>query len=299
MILVTGASGFIGRHLMNKLVSLYGKEHVVALTSSPIDDCVNLLHNGYDFDDDFFVRNGLANIHSVIHAGAFTPKSGAEANDIQRSNSNILNTTRLITSELPNVKTLIFLSTLDVYGDASPITEDSLVEPASLYGHAKLYCEALVSAWASKKDVKHQILRIGHVYGPGEEKYQKIIPVTMRRLLAGEPLRIYGEGNEIRSFIYISDVMNAILASLELEKYEGPINVVGEEQITIKDLISRLIGISKVDSILEHVPALTKSRDLIFDNQKMKQLLISPKVALDEGLEREWEYMEKNYEAIL
>ena len=92
---------------------------------------------------------------------------------ISKCNSNITSTAKLLKSNLPMIKNFIFFSTIDVYGYDNPITEETKPFPTSLYGHSKLYCEQMVSAWAAQKKVCHQILRIGHVYGEGEEKYTK------------------------------------------------------------------------------------------------------------------------------
>ena len=134
MILVTGTSGFIGKKLLDVLLREYGKENILALTSKPIKECRYLLHNNYNFDEDFFLESGFDNIDTIIHAGAFTPKNGRESNNVDKSNSNITNTTRLINAKLPNLKKFIFLSTLDVYAPTSIISENSIIDPISLYG---------------------------------------------------------------------------------------------------------------------------------------------------------------------
>jgi len=293
MILLTGATGFVGGHLLDALVDTFGSENIVALTSKPITKCRFLLHNGYSYVDDFFIKTDFADIDTIIHAGAFIPKSGAESNDILNCNSNILSTTRLITSTLHKIQKFIFLSTIDVYGCANTITEDTVTEPISLYGYSKLYCEKLITIWATQKSLNHQILRIGHVYGPGEEKYKKIIPLTMQRLLSGEPIQVYGEGNEIRSFIFISDVVKAILESLKLERYVGAINIVGQEQIRVRALIDKLISISKIGPKIEKVQSSAKPRDFIFDNSKMRQILFKPETSLADGLQEEWNYTKR------
>lgn len=286
MILLTGATGFIGGHLLDELIKVYGKENVIALTSKPITKCRFLLHN------DYFINSGLQQIETIIHAGAFTPKSPIESNDIKRCNSNIFNTFSLISTQLPNIKNFVFLSTLDIYGYDNPITENSIEKPSSLYGHSKLYCEKLLSAWASQNKIAHQILRIGHVYGPGEEKYNKIIPSTMQRLLNGDTIQLYGEGKEIRSFIYISDVVQAIMNAIELKNKSDVINIVGQESITISELIDKIIDISNLPVTIENIKSESKTRDYIFENKKMKELLYTPKVGLNEGLLLEWNYMQ-------
>ena len=294
MILLTGASGFIGSHLLDKLVNIFGSDQIVALTSKPISKCPFILHNNYSFDNKTFIKAGFKNIDTIIHSGAFIPKTSNEGNDIERCNSNIQNTCLLLKAELPGIKNFIYLSTIDVYEYDNPITEESKVNPFSLYGNSKFYCEKLVSVWASQNDKTHQILRIGHVFGPGEEKYQKIIPVTMKRILNGDAIQLYGDGNDIRSFIFIDDVIEAIVNAITLKIFSGVINIVGNEQISINELVHKIITIANRPTDIENINSVSKNRDLVFDNKKMKELLCKPKTNLSEGLIREWEYLQKS-----
>lgn len=291
MILVTGTSGFIGKHLLSHLVEEYGSQNIVALTSVPTSACHYLLHNNYQFEDDYFLRSGYENIETIIHVGAFTPKTSAFANDGPNCTSNITNTQKLLSSTLPLLKKFIFISTLDVYGQQEIISEDTLTEPVSLYGHSKLYCEKLLTAWAEANDKIYQILRVGHVYGPGEELYQKIIPVTMKKLIQDQPLQIWGTGKEIRSFIYIKDIVYAIIQSIELNENVGVINLVSGHKISIKELVAQLVTISDKCPVIERVQEHHKGRDLIFDNAKMKQYLLASETSLHKGLLEEWNYM--------
>jgi UDP-glucose 4-epimerase len=291
MILITGASGFIGSSLLRSIIELYGQEKILALTSKPTSKCKYLLHNDYFFDDDYFVNSGFENIETIIHAGAFIPKSNSNRNSIIECNSNVSSTAKLLTSKLPNIKNFVFFSTVDVYGCNSLISEETNLSPSSLYGHSKLYCEQMISSWAAQKKICHQILRIGHVYGEGEEKYKKIIPITMQRLLSNTPLQMYGDGSEIRSFIYIQDVVKAVINILKIKNYAGVINIAGDEKISIKELVNEIITISGMNSKIELVEKTSPNRDLVFDNSKMRDLLCTPKVGLKEGLLIEWNHM--------
>jgi len=292
MILLTGASGFIGKHLLSALVQEYGKDHVLALTSAPLPQANYLLHNDYNFGDDYFLKTGFGSqIHTIIHAGAFTPKNGKQANQIKDCNSNIFSADKLLSAHLPNLEKIVYLSTLDIYGQSDIISESSPIQPISLYGESKLYVEKMVTAWANENNKVHQILRVGHVYGPGEEAYQKIIPVTIKKLLQDQPLQIWGTGNEIRSFIYIKDIVSAILKSLKFEAGIGPVNLTGSQRITIAELVNKLVALSGKNASVEIIPAQVPGRDMIFDNSKMKKFLLSRETVLDEGLLEEWNLM--------
>ena len=297
MILLTGASGFIGKHLLAALIQEYGKDQILALTSAPLTEANYLLHNGYNFGPDYFIESGYGKqIHTIIHAGAFTPKSGKQANDIEKCNGNIFTANKLLNADLPNLTKVVYLSTLDVYGPAEIISENSLVQPASLYGESKLYVEKMITAWANANNKTHQILRVGHVYGPGEEVYQKIIPITIKKLLQDEPLQIWGTGKEIRSFIYIKDIVSAVLQALKLSTDVGTINLVSSQKITITALVNKLIALSGKNIFPEILPTDVTGRDFVFDNAKMKQFLLSDETPLKDGLLYEWNYM-KNFPA--
>lgn len=291
MILVTGVSGFIGKHLLKALLKEYGADKLLALTSAPITECAYLLHNNYCFDKDYFVTAGYDSIHTIIHAGAFTPKSGKEANNFKDCNSNISNTAKLLESDLPKLKKFIFFSTLDIYGPSEIITEQSVIAPVSLYGLSKYYCEQMVMAWAQSTSLIAQVLRVGHVYGPGEEKYQKIIPTSFKKIIEGKPVQLWGTGKETRAFIYIDDLVNAILQSLKLEAAAGPINLVSSQSISVKQLVDELILITGKEVVVELVPTASQARNLAFDNSKMRKLLLPTEIPLKEGLEKEWDYM--------
>jgi UDP-glucose 4-epimerase len=297
MILLTGASGFIGKHLLKSLINQYGSSNILAFTSAPIKECPYLLHNNYKLSSDFFYKNNYAtSIDTIIHAGAFIPKSAHEANDISACNSNIINTAALIENLPDTIQRLIFLSTIDVYAPTDfEINENSLVSPVSLYGQSKLYCEKMLEAWGKKNDKVVQILRIGHVYGPGEDAYKKIIPNTIRNIINKRPVQIWGSGNEIRSFIYVDDIIKTILESLKFKDNIGIVNIVSSQQITINALIEKLINIGRQVANIEMVQTKTAGINLIFNNSKMKELLLSSEILLDEGLFMEWQYMNELY----
>ena len=291
MILLTGASGFIGQHLLQNLIEVYGKNEIVALTSKPISNCKYILHENYSFDENLFIKNNLESIHTIIHAGAFTPKNNAESDNIAFSNSNILNTEKLLNAKLPNLKHFIFLSTLDVYDHVEIISEKSAVKPISLYGYSKMYCEEMVKNWGSQNNKLTQILRIGHVYGPGEEAYKKLIPLTISKILDNKTIEIWGSGEEKRSFIYIKDAVKAIVNAIKIEEDFGIINITSSTSISVKELVKQIIKLTAPNHKIEYIASNHSSRDLVFDNSKMKKHLLSEFISLEEGLSNEINFM--------
>jgi len=294
MILVTGAQGFLGRHLIPALIQKWGADQVMALTSAPVySGGAWLQHHNYDFSPDYFVRSGFESIHTIIHAGAYIPKSSKDGKDWQACNRNIVTTERLLTAQLPSLKRLIFISTVDVYGPAEIVSEKTAVQPVSLYGLSKYYCEQMLEAWAEEQNKTIQILRVGHIYGPGEEQYQKLIPVTMRKLLQRESLQLWGEGTEERAFIYVSDVVNAIISACGYETYLKPVNVAGKRAVTVKKLMDLLIGMAEYSPIIERQSFNGPGRSIRFDVSRMEEILGPERVSLEDGLRSEWEYMKE------
>lgn len=293
MILITGASGFIGQRLLMALVKEYGVDEVLALTSKPLPTFNYLLHWNYAFNNNYLIESGYGAIETIIHCGAFIPKDGNNMDSWINCSSNIDSTVKLLGLELPNLKKFIFLSSVDIYANDCPLTEQSLVGPSSLYGYSKLYCEKMIASWAQATETKYSILRVGHIYGPGEQEYQKFIPVTIRKILNKQPLQIWGTGEEIRSFLYIDNLIEAILIFLKKDIDLDVLNLVGGSRTTIKELVELLIRIGGVAPTIDVLPGVRNRKDLYFDNTKMQEEIGLREMPIEEGLLREFEYMKQ------
>jgi UDP-glucose 4-epimerase len=287
-LLVTGASGFIGSRLAQAAIARFGTANVLALSSRNIDGINTLTYDPTDFSITEPAR--LLDIEILLHAGAFIPKSSAEANDIHGCNSNIRFSEKLLSHRFPKLRTIIYLSTVDVYAPSELADEETPALPQTLYGFSKLYCERMIQQAAKNRDITCHILRIGHVYGPGEEKYQKFIPNVMRNILAGKPVELWGLGTELRSYIFIENVVTAVLNAIPLEDSVGIINIVSGNAHSIKDLLAKIIEISgeQVDIICRDFIGV--SRDCVFDNRKCRTLLLPSETDLITGLAAEFEH---------
>lgn len=297
VILVTGASGFIGSHLVARLSRIPGVRLLLLARHAN-----QTTHQGMTWLQaelcqllpDYWHAHEIRNIDYVFHLAAFTPKRSAQADRInQVVDTNILATRALLESLPGGITKVVFSSTLDVYAQLDSgelLTEDSPVRPTSLYGSSKLFCEHLLSVWAKEKGCDYAILRYGHIYGPGEEQYEKLIPVVIRNLLGNRAPVIYGDGSALRDYLYVGDVVEATIRAARAQGNVGPLNVVRGESVTIKDvaqLLMRIVGSNKGINFLLDRP---NGGSLLFDNSLMVRTLGGwPMTSLEEGLASEVE----------
>lgn len=294
-ILLTGASGFIGGQLLNALIDKYGSNAVVTLTSKKINDVNCVVYKSFS---DFGLDSDCFNeITHVIHAGAFTPKDNSQVDDIELSFSNINYTKLFLSYDFIKLIKFVNLSTLDVYAPTEEkLSENSKVEPISLYGASKLYCEKMVKAFSAQRNVSYMNLRIGHVYGPGEEKYKKVLPIAIQNILEGNPVELWGDGSDLRSFIFVEDVIESILNSLEASEENLDINVVSGISVSIHDLLHKITEVSGKQVQLHKRASNHKKRDLVFDNSLLLKILLKEETDLMQGLRIEYDYMKNKYE---
>lgn len=294
-ILLTGASGFIGGHVLTRLVEVFGQESIVVLTSKEIPNVNCVVYNSHkEFG---LQKDSFDHITHIIHAGAFTPKDSKSANNLNACFSNIEYLNELLSFKLINLTKFINLSTLDVYAFTTEVlSEESTIKPISLYGSSKLYCEELVKAFSYEKGIDYINLRIGHVYGPGEEEYKKVLPISIQKILKNETLELFGDGSELRSFIFIKDVIESIINTIRVPVNNIDINVVSGGAISIKELLFKIIEISGKPVELVQKESTHEKRDLVFNNALLLKTLLNNEMDLMNGLKIEYEYMKEKYE---
>jgi len=298
-ILVTGATGFIGRHLVNRLRQDKGV-HLILLTRRPVTSepaDITMVTTSLDrLSIDTWRSAGIDRIDLVFHLGGYIPKRAEEADRVEEIFRDNLTGTRSLLESLPvPPERIIFSSTVDVYAPIATngtLNEDSALIPAGLYGASKLFCEHLVQAYAKTNGCGYAILRYGHIFGPGEEAYQKLIPEVIRGLLKGEAPILHGDGSAECDFLYVDDAVEATMrASSDRRMEMGPLNVVRGTAVTVKsvvEIVSRIMGFSGVISYNTDKPT---GLSLRYDNRRLRETLGEWEfVTLEEGLDREVQY---------
>jgi len=295
-ILVTGGAGFIGRHLVHKLTK---KEDCSKITI--IDNVSNAQHfsnsvttwnakpkiNFYktDIRDKTTVSDIIKRekIDACIHLAARINVEDSLRNPQDVVNTNIQGTLSMLEAcSQNNVKTFMFTSSAAVYGHAKvlPIPEDHVLEPLSPYGATKASGECLVNSYKNCGKVKDAIiLRLFNVYGEGQSKeYAGVITNFTDQLSAGLAPVIFGDGNQVRDFVFVDDTVNILIAATAQAQQtglSGTFNVGTGSPVTINELAKKMIRVFELDNI-EPIYREAKNGDILFslaDTTRLKHIL--------------------------
>jgi UDP-glucose 4-epimerase len=294
-VVLTGASGFIGKNFLKYIEegNLIDKSQMVLIISESFPGYQSFSRNDPAWKSKLnnFLNDEAADV--VFHLGSFTPKSGSEASNLEGSNSNISFTQELIETIKPP-KRFIFTSTLDVYDFRDTVDESTSPNPGSLYAWSKLYCEKMLTAWANSNNVLLQILRVGHVYGEGEDSYKKLIPVTIEACLNAQNPTLFTKGSELRSFIYIADVCKMIYESSLLEESVGVVNLAGNEPKNVREVIDLIIELINPNLTCE-INGNSSGLSTSFSNQKMIELFGSEFIPFSVGIQNEIQFFKNKW----
>jgi len=312
-ILITGAAGFLGSHLCDKLLveghAVIGMDNFV--TGSP-DNLSHLAGNPnfsfiqHDVSEFIFVPG---KIDAVMHfASPASPNAtspyGYPNLPIQTMKAGALGTHNTLGVARAQSARFLLASTSEIYGDPleHPQKEtywghvDS-IGPRSVYDEAKRFAESLTMAYHRAHSVDTRIVRIFNTYGPRMRLDDgRVVPNFILQALRGEPLTIYGDGTQTRSFCFVSDLIEGIYKLL-LSDETLPVNVGNPAELTIQqfaETINKMIGntagiVYKEGMFVGHDPQ-RRQPDI---SKARKVLNWEPKISLEEGLEKTIPYFRK------
>jgi nucleoside-diphosphate-sugar epimerase len=295
-VLVTGGLGFIGRHLVSELSKNQNYDKILIIdrpkrnfqSFAKHPNVIITIH----YDD---IRNTEAisdilkcegrNIQSCIHlAGQTEVAASSFGNSDNTFDVNISGTQSVLeTCVRNNIKRFIFASSAATYGEAQriPIDEDQELKPISPYGKSKVEAEKLVMTYVDSGKISCGIsLRIFNVYGLGQNpEHAGVIANFAKRITKGMPPIIYGDGMQTRDFISVNDVVRAIMLALDANVCKGAFNVGTGKSITMRDLATKMIGMTKLNNnniqpVYMQKPRITGDiRNSCADTKKAKYIL--------------------------
>ena len=305
-ILITGAAGFLGAHLCERLLldgnDVVGMDNFI--TGSP-DNLANLSNNPrfsfirHDVSNFIFVPGKVDAVLHFASPASPNPKSpyGYVNLPIQTMKAGALGTHNTLGLARTNGSRFLLASTSEIYGDPleHPQTESywGHVDPIgarSVYDEAKRFAEALTMAYHRFHGIDTRIARIFNTYGPKMHLDDgRVVPNFIQQALRGEPLTIYGDGQQTRSFCYVDDLVDGIVKLL-LSDEHYPVNIGNPVELTIlefAELINKIVGnstgiIYKQADRLESDPQRRRP-----DITRARTILDwEPHVSLEEGLRK-------------
>ena len=219
--LVTGGAGFIGSHLTRALLA--GGRRVTVLDNlsmgrrEAVPDGARFVHG--DLRDDRAVADALTGVDCVFHLAAQVTIRGSFDRFHEDLDTNVMGTARLLRALDPQrVKWFTFASSMAVYSDAdspAPIDESHPKRPLSPYGVGKLAAEDVSRQILEARGIPFTATRFFNTYGPGQSftPYVGVLTIFVTRLLRGEPITIFGDGEQQRDFINVQDIVAGVMAT--------------------------------------------------------------------------------------
>lgn len=304
-IVVTGGAGFIGSHLCDRL--LQEGNQVIAVDNLVTGNVDNIAHLA-GRDDFQFIKHDVSNfifiagkVDVVCHlASPASPNPtspyGYPQLPIQTLKVGALGTHNALGLARANQATFLLASTSEVYGDPQehPQQEDYVghvdpIGPRSVYDEAKRFAESISMAYHRYHELDTRIARIFNTYGPRMRLDDgRVVPNFLCQALAGEPLTVYGDGQQTRSFCFVDDLIDGLCRMLQVD-YHQPVNLGNPAEMTIRQLAELVNQLADNPAGLKLVPdarAPADPQQRQPDIQRAKQVLgWEPTTAVDHGLQ--------------
>lgn len=311
-ILVTGGAGFIGSHLVERLLREGDVVRVLdnfstgmrANLSFPSGDSNRLEIVEGDIRELGVVERAMRGVEVVFHQAAMRSVPRSVKDPLGANEHNVSGTLHVLhAARTVGVRRVVYASSSSVYGDrpALPKREDQPPAPVSPYAVSKVAGEHYATVWTRLYGVETVGLRYFNVFGPRQDpasEYAAVIPRFILWALAGEPLEVHGEGTQSRDFTYIENVVEANLLAARAPGVGGEVFNVGcGRQISLLDIIARLESALGRTLARRHTPS--RAGDVshtLADVAKGKRLLgYSPLIDFDEGFQRTVEYFRATF----
>lgn len=237
-VLVTGGAGFIGSHVVDRLRAAGHSPRIFDVRPSPYEHHHDVEARTGDLLDADRLAAAAQGCDAIAHLAAMADvdevtKNPARAEEVNsRGTLNVLEAARSA-----GVKRVVYASTIWVYSDTegSVDEEQGLGLPAHLYTATKLAGEMYCRSYSELYGLDYTLLRFGIPYGP-RARPAAVVPVFVRKAMAGEPLTIAGDGRQTRRFVYVEDLAEGVARGLEPVAANRVYNLVGDEEVTVRQI---------------------------------------------------------------
>ena len=302
-ILVTGGAGFIGSHIVEHFQGKAAEIRVLDnLRSGYLHNLDNLEHTWIEgsITDRSLVKKAVEGVDYIFHMAAMVsvPESIEKITECVEINIHgLINVLEEASSA--GVKKLVFPSSAAVYGDnpTVPKLETMLPEPKSPYAVTKLDGEHYLEIFRSQGKLETASIRFFNVFGPRQDPkgaYAAAVPIFIEKAIAGDPITIFGDGEQTRDFIYVKDIVNALVFAVTSLSTHGTYNAGYGEQMSINDLAQQILTTAESSSKIiytdERAGDIKHSRS---SAEKLRAEGWTPQHTLENGLKETFEFFNK------
>jgi UDP-glucuronate decarboxylase len=297
-ILITGGAGFLGSHLCDSLLEKGADVICVDNFFSGSKDNIRHLssHPYFEFTRHDIIHPLFLEVDKIFHLACPASPIHYQINAIKTVKTNVMGTINMLGLAKRIKARILLTSSSEVYGDAKvhPQPEGywGNVNPIGLrscYDEGKRVAETLMMDYHRQNKVDIQIARIFNTYGPRMAVNDgRAISNFIVQALRGDPLTVYGDGSQTRSFCYVSDLIQALIALMEINEFPGPVNLGNPKEISLLEVAEKIIKLTKSSSKITHKPLpaddpLRRCPDISLAKKKLRW---EPRVKLEEGLEK-------------
>ncbi|MBI3635197.1 MAG: NAD-dependent epimerase/dehydratase family protein [Candidatus Rokubacteria bacterium] len=303
-ILVTGGAGFIGSHVVDRLL---GDGHAVAIVDNLSTGRRQLVNGAAELivcdlrSDQLQDTVDTVKPDAVVHVAAQAAVSRSVADPAFDASVNVVGTIKLLEGcRRLGIGRIVYTSTGGAaYGDTDvvPTPEDHPARPSSPYGVSKVTAERYLECFQGLTGIKPLALRLANIYGPRQNPLGEagVIAIFCHRLLRGEPCIVNGDGEQTRDYVFVEDVAAAVSRAIARPDITGMVNIGTGVETTVNELYRRLARAAGVTTPAPHAPARPgEQRRSVLAAARAKELLgWTPSVPLADGLERTFAYFKK------
>jgi UDP-glucose 4-epimerase len=239
-VLVTGGSGFIGSHVVDKLIARGITPRIFDVVASPHHAPGEIDTYLGDLTDLEALQDALAGCDAVVHLGAIADVNHVAADPCFAETVNSRGSFNVVeAARLAGVGRVVYGSTIWVYNAQPGLADEdtNIGLPSHLYTATKLAGEMYCKSYSEQYGLDCTILRFGIPFGP-RARAAAVVPAFVKKALSGEPLTIAGDGSQGRRFVYVEDLADGVARSLAPEAANRVYNLVGDETVTVKEIAS-------------------------------------------------------------
>jgi UDP-glucose 4-epimerase len=239
-VLVTGGSGFIGSHVVDKLIARGYTPRIFDVLPSPHHAPGEIDTYLGDLTDLEAIKAALDGCDAVIHLGAIADVNHVAADPIFAETVNSRGSFNVVeAARLTGVERVVYGSTIWVYNAQPGLADEdtNIGLPSHLYTATKLAGEMYCKSYSEQYGLDCTILRFGIPFGP-RARAAAVVPAFVKKALSGEPLTIAGDGSQGRRFVYVEDLADGVARSLVPAAANRVYNLVGDETVTVKEIAS-------------------------------------------------------------